>query len=74
MSEATTSVVLSRIVRDPSFQVRNKLDQATISRYVDIYEAGNEMPPIRVAVVDDVPIVSGARGPLRLDLEGSALL
>jgi len=56
-SPTTTSVVLSRLVRNPNLQVRRKLDQATINRYVEVLKAGNEMPPIKVAIINEAPVL-----------------
>jgi hypothetical protein len=44
-------------VRDPAYQVRGRLDDATISRYVNALAEGCDMPPIRVADVEGSLIV-----------------
>ena len=41
------------ILRDPSFQVRRKLDKGIIERYAKVYESGNRMPPVEVVRVND---------------------
>jgi hypothetical protein len=51
-SPTTQAVILSRLIRDHAFQVRRKLDQPTISKYTEVLKAGNDMPPIEVALVN----------------------
>lgn len=48
---------IDQIARDNKFQVRNKLNEATVKRYENNYRSGREMPPVRVALVNDVPIL-----------------
>ncbi|RVN11146.1 hypothetical protein CN120_02335 [Sinorhizobium meliloti] len=50
-----TEIIIRRIRRDASYQVRRKLDQVTVKRYVGVFLAEKEMPPIKVALVNDVP-------------------
>lgn len=54
---STSRVTLSRLIKDPNLQVRKRLDQVTINRYADVYKADNEMPPIKVALVDGKPFL-----------------
>jgi len=53
----TQIVSLSHLIRDPKFQVRRKLDQPTINRYVEVLKAGNCMPPIQVVFINDAPVL-----------------
>lgn len=45
-------LALSDIVMDESLQVRRKLHHPAVVNYLNVYKAGGEMPPIRVARVD----------------------
>lgn len=48
---------INQIARDAKFQVRNKLNEATVKRYENNYRSGREMPPVKVALVNNVPIL-----------------
>lgn len=54
-TEATQTVDLRRIVKDPALQVRAKLDAAWVVRLADAVKAGQALEPIRIAVVDGTP-------------------
>ncbi len=45
-------VSLKRIVRDPRFQVRLRLDKGIVSRYMTIYAGGGEMGPVQLVRVE----------------------
>jgi uncharacterized ParB-like nuclease family protein len=45
-------IKLSQLVKEVSFQVRNKVNTATVKRYADLMKAGVNLSPIRVARVD----------------------
>ncbi len=51
---ATTfeNVKINQIVREASFQVRNRIDPATVKRYADLMKAGTTLAPIKLARVD----------------------
>ena len=51
------SLLIDRLVLDPAFQVREKLDAHAIKRYAAMYEAGHRLDPIRVADVGGLLIV-----------------
>lgn len=51
------TVQISTLLRDPRFQVRQKLDQQTINRYAAVYSSGRAMPPIKVALVNGAAVV-----------------
>ena len=50
-------MAISRLVRDPSYQVRQRVDEATVARYANILAEGVAMPPIRVASVNGVLVL-----------------
>lgn len=50
-------VNIGDLLRDPDFQVRAELDAGTVARYTAVLASEVELPPIRVAVVDGVPVV-----------------
>jgi hypothetical protein len=54
----TQQVLIDRLVLDPEFQVRTKLDDQAIRRYAAMYEAGRNLDPIKVADVSGVLIVT----------------
>lgn len=56
-SQNTSMVAITDLVRDPDYQVRGRLDDATISRYANALAEGCNMPPIRVADVEGSLIV-----------------
>lgn len=53
----TRTVAIRSLVRDPCYQVRGRLDEATVSRYASVLAEGLTMPPIKVANVNGVLIV-----------------
>lgn len=53
----TAEVAIEELLRDPRYQVRKKLDDATVGRYAKNYRAGTPMPPVKVAMVGGVPVV-----------------
>lgn len=57
LDQNVESISILALSRDPAFQVRKKLDQPTIRRYVGVYTSGKEMPPVRVAKVKGVPVL-----------------
>ncbi|MEW9902673.1 ParB N-terminal domain-containing protein [Pseudomonas putida] len=55
-STATDSkVVIAQLCRSPAFQIRKKLCPKTVARYATAIKAGQQLPPLQVAVVDGVP-------------------
>jgi hypothetical protein len=48
----TRRVVLSRIHKDPAYQVRSKLDVVNVERLRRAYESGRSVTPITVAVIE----------------------
>jgi hypothetical protein len=46
--ESSEILQIDSILRDPSFQVRRRLDQGTVERYANTYRAGVDMPPVQV--------------------------
>lgn len=54
----TRKVRLRDLLLDRRFQVRRALDQGTINRYASIYKNEAPMPPIEVAVVKGVLVVT----------------
>lgn len=48
-------VYLSDLIIDPAYQIRSKVDPATVARYVDVKKSGGELPAIRVMVVEGAP-------------------
>jgi hypothetical protein len=57
VSEAVRTVAIADLVCDEAMQVRVKLDEATIKGYAAKYRAGVDMAPIKVAVVEGVPLL-----------------
>lgn len=55
--QKTSTVAITDLVRDPDYQVRAELDDATIHRYANALAADCIMPPIRVAKVNGSLIV-----------------
>lgn len=56
--EATTrELPITDLLRDQRYQIRAKMDPATVRRYANILRSGTEMPPVRVAIVDGVPVL-----------------
>ncbi|WP_162917321.1 ParB N-terminal domain-containing protein [Dongia deserti] len=53
----TETIKLSSLVINDAFQIRLKLDPATIERYRQSYKAEVPMPPIKVALVDGAPVL-----------------
>ena len=51
------TVPIKALVRNPEFQVRQHLDDATISRYANALAEGRTMPPVKVAAVNGALIV-----------------
>jgi hypothetical protein len=45
-------VSLRDILKDSRFQVRLKLDEGIVGRYLAVYKSGNPMPPIKLAQVN----------------------
>lgn len=56
-ASAERLVLIDRLVLNPEFQVRVKLDEHAIRRYAALYVADRRLDPIRVADVDGVLIV-----------------
>ncbi len=56
-SSGSLPMAISRLVRDPSYQVRQRVDEATVARYANILAEGVAMPPIRVASVNGVLVL-----------------
>ena len=52
---------VDRIVLDPSFQVRLKMDAGTVRKYADAMGAGSTFTPIHLANVDGALILLGIR-------------
>lgn len=52
-----TEVFIRRVKKDESLQVRRRIDPAAVKRYVSIIQSGKEMPPVKVALIDDVPVL-----------------
>lgn len=48
-------VKLDDLLLDRVYQVRAKLDKATVARYADLMRSGGELPPIKVMVVEGAP-------------------
>lgn len=51
------SISIAALSRDPAYQVRKKLDEPTVRRYVGVYTSGKAMPPVKVAKVNGVPVL-----------------
>lgn len=50
-----TTVTITQLCRSKDFQVRAKLCPHTVQRYAAAIKAGQELPPLQVALVDGVP-------------------
>src|SRR5215213_3637499 len=50
-------VLIADIIQDPLFQVREKLDRGTVTRYADAMKVGTELPPIAVMKVNGAPML-----------------
>lgn len=53
-----TLLKVSQVTRDPSFQVRHRMDHATVRRYAELMRTGTFFPPISVAHADGVFILT----------------
>lgn len=51
------TVLLRDVVRDAGFQVRAKIDTATVDRYARLYRGGTPMPPVQIARVGSALIL-----------------
>ncbi|MBB6289788.1 MULTISPECIES: ParB N-terminal domain-containing protein [unclassified Pseudomonas] len=51
----TAKVIIAQLCRSKDFQVRAKLCSHTVQRYATAIKAGQELPPLQVALVDGVP-------------------
>jgi hypothetical protein len=51
-------VLITDIIQDPLFQVREKLDGGTVTRYADAMKVGTELPPIAVMKVKGAPMLT----------------
>jgi hypothetical protein len=51
------TALLRDVVRDSGFQVRAKLDAATVERYARLYRAGAPLPPVQIARVGSALIL-----------------
>jgi hypothetical protein len=56
-SDETATVHLGRLVRDPSYQVRGKLDDGHIRTLMQVYKSGRKVQPIAVAEVGGRPVL-----------------
>lgn len=57
-SSVTVDVIpIIALAREQAFQVRKKLDEGTVKRYVGVYRSGKSMPPVKVAKVNGVPVL-----------------
>jgi hypothetical protein len=57
VSSHIIQIDISTIVQDPSYQVRRSLNEQAIRTYVDVLRSENKLPPIKVAVVKEKPIL-----------------
>jgi ParB-like nuclease domain len=55
ITPTTDKVVIAQLCRSRDYQVRHKLCDNTIKRYISSMKAGQVFPPLRVALVDNVP-------------------
>lgn len=53
----TRTLRVDALVMDRTMQARTKLNEATIADYARVYQDGEGLPPIVVAMVDGVPLV-----------------
>lgn len=51
------TVSLDAVAMDEFFQIREKLNPATVDHYRQLYRVGTEMPPVEVALVDGTMIL-----------------
>jgi hypothetical protein len=51
------TISLTQLMMSDEFQVRRKLDQATIARYENVLRSGATLPPVKVAKVDGIFIL-----------------
>lgn len=51
------TIKITDLSRDPAFQVRSKMSDGTVKRYMAIFKSGKEMPAVQVAVVNGVPVL-----------------
>jgi hypothetical protein len=58
MNDTPPAVIpIKALSRDPTYQVRRKLDDATVNRYKAVISSGKAMPPVRVANVNGVAVL-----------------
>ena len=70
---STSTVVLAQLCRAPEFQIRDKLCRPTVHRYAAAMKAGQQLPPLSVALVDGVPcLVDGYHRVAAMELLGQA--
>lgn len=53
----TRTLRVDALVLDKTMQARSKLNEATVADYARVYQDGEGLPPITVAMVDGVPLV-----------------
>lgn len=51
------NVIIRRVRKDKRFQMRKKLDEGTIKRYVAVYQSEKAMPLVRIAIINEVPFL-----------------
>lgn len=51
------TVPIRGLVRDPTFQVRDRVDGGTVAKYANVLANGGTMPPIRAALVNSALVV-----------------
>ena len=67
-----TTIVLAQLCRSPSFQIRQKLCASTVNKYAAAIKAGQQLPPLQVAVVAGVPcLVDGYHRAAALEVLGN---
>jgi len=49
---------ITDIVRDPDYQVRQKLKDQAVAQYANAYASGQVLPPVKVALVDGLAILT----------------
>ncbi|MCK6190989.1 MULTISPECIES: ParB N-terminal domain-containing protein [unclassified Pseudomonas] len=70
-TSTTAKVTIAQLCRSKDFQVRAKLCFHTVQRYATAIKAGQELPPLQVALVDGVPcLVDGYHRAEALDYLG----
>jgi hypothetical protein len=57
MTEHIEDIPISTIIRDDTYQVRYKLDERTIYKYIEAIKSGATMPAVDIAIVDGKPIL-----------------